>query len=84
MYLRPGRKPTPYKIWSGIKPTVKYFKTFGSKCYFIQDREHLGKFNSRSDERTFHGYSLNMKVYRVFHLKSFVVMEAINVVVDDI
>ena len=83
VYLRPSTKTTPYEIWTGVKPTVKYFCAFGSKCYILRDREHLTKFNSRSDEGIFLGYSLVSKAYRVFHIKNFVVMESINVVVDD-
>jgi len=32
VYLRPETNKTPYEIWRGKKPTVKYFRTFGSKC----------------------------------------------------
>jgi len=35
VYLRPETNKTPYEIWRGKKPTVKYFKTFGSKCYIL-------------------------------------------------
>jgi transposase InsO family protein len=31
VYLRPETNKTSYEIWRGKKPTVKYFKTFGSK-----------------------------------------------------
>ena len=83
VYIRPNTNNTPYELWNGRKPTVKYFKTFGGKCYILKDREHLRKFDSRSDEGIFLGYSLNSKAYRVFHLKHSVFMESINVVVDD-
>jgi transposase InsO family protein len=42
VYLRPETNKTPYEIWRGKKPTVKYFRTFGSKCYILRDRENLG------------------------------------------
>ena len=67
--------------WSQAKH--KIFQNFGSKCYILRDRENLTKFDSRSNEGIFLGYSLTSKAYRVFHLKNFVVMESINVVVDD-
>ena len=53
IYLQPDTKTTPYEIWTGVKPTFKYFHTFGSKCYILRDREHLTKFDSRSDEGIF-------------------------------
>ena len=83
VYLRPGMKMTPYEIWSGRKPTVKYFITFGSKCYILKDREHLSKFDSKSDEGIFLGYSMASKAYKVFNFRNSSVMKSVNVVVDD-
>jgi transposase InsO family protein len=83
VYLRPETNKTPYEIWRGKKPKVKYFKTFGSKCYILRDRENLGKFDSKSDEGIFLGYSTNSRAYRVFNKRTETVMESINVVVDD-
>jgi len=62
---------------------VKYFRTFGSKCYILRDRENLGKFDSKSDEGIFLGYSTNSCAYRVFNKRTETVMESINVVIDD-
>ena len=39
MYFRPGTRKTPYKLWKGRKPNVKYFKIFGSTCFILKDRE---------------------------------------------
>ena len=30
VYFRPGRKKTPYELWKGKRPNVKYFRIFGS------------------------------------------------------
>jgi hypothetical protein len=81
--LRSETNKTPYEIWRGKKPTVKYFKTIGSKCYILRDRENLGKFDSKSDEGIFLGYSTNNRAYRVFNKRTEIVMESINVVIDD-
>ena len=43
----------------------------------------MGKFDTRSDERIFLGYSTNSRAYRVFNIQKSTVMESINVVVDD-
>jgi hypothetical protein len=83
VYPRPETNKTPYEIWRGKKPAVKYFKTFGSKCYILRDRENLGKFDSKSDEGIFLGYSKNSHAYMVFNKRTETVMESINVVVDD-
>jgi hypothetical protein len=62
---------------------VKYFRTFGSKCYILRDRENLKKFDPKSDEGIFLGYSSNSRAYRVFNKRTETVMESINVVIDD-
>ena len=62
---------------------MKYFRVFGSKCYILNDRENLGKFDARSDEGIFLGYSTMSRAYRVFNERTKTVMESINVTIDD-
>jgi len=83
VYLRPETNKTPYEIWRGKKPTVKYFRTFGNKCYILRDKENLGKFDTKSDEGIFLGYATNSRAYMVFNKRTETVMESINVVIDD-
>lgn len=54
---------TPYELWFGHKPTVSYFKIFGSKCFILKD-ERNGKFDSKGDEGIFLGYSNKSKAYK--------------------
>jgi hypothetical protein len=82
VYLRPETNKTPYEIWWEKKPTVKYFQIFGSKCYILRDRENLGKFDPKSDEGIFLGYSTNSRAYRVFNKRTETMMESINVVIN--
>ena len=44
---------------SGKKPNLKYFHEFGSTCFIHNDREQRSKFDAKSDEGIFLGYSLN-------------------------
>jgi transposase InsO family protein len=37
VYLRPETNKTPYEIWRGKNPTVKYFRTFGSENYWTSN-----------------------------------------------
>ena len=53
----------PYELWFGHSPLVKYFRVFGSKCY-IKRNDDVGKFDPRSDEGMFLGYSLKSKAFR--------------------
>ena len=40
---------TPYEIWRGKKPNLKYFHEFGSTCFILNDREKRSKFDAKSD-----------------------------------
>ena len=59
---------TPYELWFGHTPTMKYSRIFGSNCYLKRD-DDVGKFDARSDEDMFLGYSLKSKAYRCFMLE---------------
>ena len=83
IFFRAGIKKTAYEIWKLKKLRVKYFQVFGSKCYILNDRENLGKFDAKSDEGIFLGYSTTSRAYRVFNKRTKMVMESINVEIDD-
>ena len=83
MYFRLGTKKTPYELWKGRKPNVKYFRIFGSTYFILKDRENVGKFDSRSDEGIFLGYSSTSKAYRVYNKRTMKAMETVNVVIDE-
>ena len=61
--IRKGMRKTPYELSFGHSPSVNYFRIFGSKCYIKRDGD-IGKFDPRSDEGMFLGYSLKSKAYR--------------------
>ena len=83
IFFRAGTKKTAYEIWNRKKPKVKYFRVFRSKCYILNDWENLGKFDAKSDEGIFLGYSTTSQAYRVFNKRTKTVMESINVEIDD-
>ena len=83
MYFRPDSKQTPYELWRGKKPVVKYFWIFGSDCYILRDRENLEKFDAKSDKGYFLGYSSTSRAYKVYNLRTEIVMESSNVVIND-
>ena len=83
IYVRVGMKRTTYEIWNGKKPKAKYFRVFRSKCYILNDRENLGKFDAKSDESIFLGYSTSSRAYRVYNKRKKTVMKSINVKIDD-
>ena len=83
VYFRPDTKKTPYELWKGRKPNVKYFRFFRSTCFILKDRENVEKFDSRSDEGIFLGYFSTSKAYRVYNKRTKKVMEIVNVVIDE-
>ena len=74
---------TSYEIWKGKKPNLKYFHDFVSICFILNDKEQRSKFNGKSDEGIFLGYSLNSRAYKVYNKRTNSVMDSVNVVVDD-
>ena len=73
---------TPYEIWQGKKPNLIYFHILRSKSYILNDREHLGKFDSKSDKDVFRRYSNNSRAYHVCNMRTLTIMEFANVVDD--
>lgn len=74
---------TPYELWYDRKPSVKYFKLFGSKCFIKKDMDGLGIFDSRSDEEIFLAYSSNNKAYKCYNKRLKRVIESVHVKVDE-
>ncbi|KAL8127829.1 hypothetical protein AgCh_014672 [Apium graveolens] len=75
---------TPYEMVKKKKPNLKYFHVFGCKCFVLKTHpEQLSKFDLKSDEGIFVGYPLSTKAFRVYNLRTKVVMESINVSFDD-
>ena len=62
--VRKDTNKKPYELWFGYSPLVEYFKFFGSKCYIKRD-DDIGKFDARSDEGMFLGYSLKTRLIDV-------------------
>ena len=49
----------------------------------MRDREYLTKFDTRSSEGIFLGYSNNSRAYRVFNLENSTIMESANIMIDE-
>ena len=75
---------TPYELWYRRPAYSKYFKVFGSNYYIKRDEDELGKFESRTDEGIFLGYSSNKKVYRCYIKRLQKIVASANVRADDI
>ena len=71
-------------MWHVRTDLVKYFKVFDSSCYIKRNEDDLGKFDSRTDEGIFLGYSSTKKAYRCFNKKLHKIIESADVKVDDV
>ena len=69
--IMPIFKKTPYKLQKSRKSNLDYFHTFGCRCFIHNnDKDNLDKFDLKSDEGIFLGYSISSKAYRVFNKKT--------------
>nr|GEV07917.1 retrotransposon protein [Tanacetum cinerariifolium] len=73
---------TPYKLLRGTKPTLYYFRVFGSKCFILNTRDYLRKFDPKSYEGIFLGNSQNSKVYIILNKHTRKFEESLNVTFD--
>ena len=83
LYLRKIINKTPYEILLGKKPDVSYFRVFGCKCFIKKKGTRVSKFEARSFEGIFVGYSTVSHAYRVYNKSSGQVEEAWDVHFDE-
>jgi hypothetical protein len=69
--LRINSNKTPYELWFGRAPSIKYVKVFGSKCYI-----------KRLDEGIFLGYASTKKAYRCYNIRLHKIFKSADVKVD--
>ncbi|GJY34298.1 retrovirus-related pol polyprotein from transposon TNT 1-94 [Tanacetum coccineum] len=74
---------TPYELLRGRKPNLNYFRVFGSKCFILNTKDYLTKFNPKSYEGVFLGYSQNSKAYIILNKQTMKVEESLNVTFDE-
>nr|GEX16962.1 retrovirus-related Pol polyprotein from transposon TNT 1-94 [Tanacetum cinerariifolium] len=70
---------TPYELLRGRKPTLDYFRVFGSKCFILNTKDYLTKFDSKSYECIFLCYSQNSKAYIILNKHTRKLEESLNV-----
>ena len=63
---------------------LNYLRAFGCRCFVLNNgKDDLGKFDPRSDEGVFVGYSSSSKAYRIFNKRTQCIEESIHVVFDE-
>ncbi|GJR60011.1 retrovirus-related pol polyprotein from transposon TNT 1-94 [Tanacetum coccineum] len=81
--IRPFLGKTPYELFKGRKPNLEYFKVFGSKCFILNTKDYLTKFDPKATECIFLGYSPNSKAYIVLNKETMKVEESLNIKFDE-
>ena len=80
---RPILKKTLYELLRERMPNISYFYPFSCKCFVLNnEKDNLGKFDAKSNESIFLGYSLTSKAFRMFNKRTLVVEESIHVIYD--
>nr|GEU34757.1 retrovirus-related Pol polyprotein from transposon TNT 1-94 [Tanacetum cinerariifolium] len=74
---------TPYDLLRGRKPTLDYFKVLASKCFILNNKDYLTKFDPKSYEGIFLGYSKNSKAYIILNKHTRKVEKSLNVTFDE-
>ncbi|GJY75461.1 putative ribonuclease H-like domain-containing protein [Tanacetum coccineum] len=78
LVTKPHNK-TPYELFLGRKSALSFMKPFGCLVTILNTLDHLGKFDGKTDEGFFVGYSINSKAFRVFNSRTRIVEENLHV-----
>ncbi|GJR01074.1 ribonuclease H-like domain-containing protein [Tanacetum coccineum] len=62
-----------------IKPAIGFMKPFGCHVTILNTLDKLGKFDGKSDEGFFVGYSLSSKAFRVYNIRTRKVQENLHI-----
>jgi hypothetical protein len=83
LYLHRILKKTSYELLTSKKPTVSYFRVFGSKCFILAKRGRKSKFAPKAVEGFLLGYDSNTRAYRVFNKSTRLVEVSCDIVFDE-
>ncbi|GJS25313.1 putative ribonuclease H-like domain-containing protein [Tanacetum coccineum] len=78
LVVKPHNK-IPYKLFRCFKPALSFMRPFGCHVTILNTLDSLGKFNGKSDEGFFVGYSLSSKAFRVYNTRTRRVEENLHI-----
>ncbi|GJS29972.1 putative ribonuclease H-like domain-containing protein [Tanacetum coccineum] len=78
LVVKPHNK-TPYELVRGRTPALSFMRPFGCHVTILNTLDHLGKFDGKSDDGFFVGYSLNSKAFRVYNIRTRKVEESLHI-----
>ncbi|GJT66955.1 putative ribonuclease H-like domain-containing protein [Tanacetum coccineum] len=78
LVVKPHNK-TPYELFSGRTPALSFMRPFGCHVTILNTLDYIGKFDGKSDEGLFVGYSLNSKAFRVYNIRTRKIEENLHI-----
>nr|GEX52091.1 putative ribonuclease H-like domain-containing protein [Tanacetum cinerariifolium] len=69
----------PYELFRGRTHALGFTRPFGCHVTILNTLDHLGKFDEKSDEGFFIGYSTNSKAFKVYNTKTRKVEENLHI-----
>ncbi|GJX36703.1 retrovirus-related pol polyprotein from transposon TNT 1-94 [Tanacetum coccineum] len=81
--MRPFLGKTPYELFKGKKHSLEYFRDVGSKCFILNIKDYLTKFDPKLTKGVFLGYSPNTKAYIILNKETMRIKESLNVRFDE-
>ncbi|GJX64665.1 putative ribonuclease H-like domain-containing protein [Tanacetum coccineum] len=78
LVVKPYNK-TPYELFRGRTPALSFMRPFGCHVTILNTLDYLGKFDGKSDEGFFVGYSMNSKAFRVYNIRTRKVEENLHI-----
>ncbi|GJS18536.1 putative ribonuclease H-like domain-containing protein [Tanacetum coccineum] len=78
LVVKPHNK-TPYELFRGFKPALSFMRPFRCHVTILNTLDSLGKFDGKSDEGFFVGYSLSSKAFRVYNTRTRRVEENLHI-----
>ncbi|GKC00191.1 retrovirus-related pol polyprotein from transposon TNT 1-94 [Tanacetum coccineum] len=72
-----------YEVFRGKAPDISYFHVFGCPMHIHNHRDYLVKFDEKTDDGSFLGYSLVAKAFRVFNIRRQEMEESFHVTLSE-
>ncbi|GJZ24926.1 putative ribonuclease H-like domain-containing protein [Tanacetum coccineum] len=82
LVVKPHNK-TPYELFRGRTPALSFMRPFGCHVTILNTLDYLGKFDGKSNEGFFVGYSMNSKAFRVYNIRTRKVEENLHIMFLD-
>nr|GEU63600.1 ribonuclease H-like domain-containing protein [Tanacetum cinerariifolium]GEU81629.1 ribonuclease H-like domain-containing protein [Tanacetum cinerariifolium] len=70
---------TPYELFKGRSPALSFMRPFECHISILNTLDQLGKFDGKTDEGIFVGYSTTSKAFRVYIIRTIKVEENLHI-----